>query len=290
MQNDVLGIIGGSGIYNIDGLTDIDEITVDTPYGKPSDVIRTGKIGNLLVAFLPRHGLHHNYLPNEVPYKANIWALKSIGVKWILSCSAVGSLQDEIKPCDIVLCDQFIDRTTQRPNSFFGKGIVGHVSMANPFSQELIDILINTIQPIMPVDKTLHTKGTYLCMEGPAFSTKAESKLYRSWGCSVIGMTNHTEAKLAKESEIAYACLAMITDYDCWHTSHDSVTVDMVLDNLKQNSSLAKDIVIKFAETIDKLRPITESHSAAKNSIMTQKNYIPKQTLDDVHILFNKYL
>ena len=288
--DDALGIIGGSGIYNIDGLTDVSEITVETPFGKPSDVIRTGKIGNLRVAFIPRHGLHHNYLPTEVPYKANIWALKSIGVKWILSCSAVGSLSEHIKPCDIVLCDQFIDRTTQRPLSFFGNGIVGHVSMAEPFSPELIAVLSDSIRPILPNDKTLHTSGTYLCMEGPSFSTKAESNLYRSWGCSVIGMTNHTEARLAKEAEIAYVCMAMITDYDCWHSSHEAVSVDMVIDNLRQNSSLAKDVIVRFANALDTVRPVCNSHTAAKHAIMTSREYIPENTRNNVEILFGKYI
>jgi 5'-methylthioadenosine phosphorylase len=229
-------------------------------------------------------------LPTEVPYKANIWALKSIGVKWILSCSAVGSLVEHIKPRDIVLCDQFIDRTTQRPQSFFGSGIVGHVSMAEPFSPELISLLSDSIHPILPSDKTLHTSGTYLCIEGATFSTKSESKLYRSWGCSVIGMTNHTEAKLAKEAEIAYVCMSMITDYDCWHTSHEAVSVDMVIGNLRQNSSLAKDIIICFANALDKVRPVCSSHSAAKHAIMTTREYIPPTTRNAVEILFGNYI
>lgn len=286
----VLGVIGGSGIYNIKGLTDVSEITVETPFGKPSDVIRIGYIGHMKVAFIPRHGLHHNYLPSEVPYKANIWAFKSIGVKWILSCSAVGSLNDNIKPGDIVLCDQFIDRTTQRPLSFFGNGIVGHVSMAEPFSPELVSLLSDSIRPIIPNDKTLHTSGTYLCIEGATFSTKAESNLYRSWGCSVIGMTNHTEARLAKESEIAYVCMAMITDYDCWHNSCDAVSVDMVIDNLRKNSCFAMDIIIRFAVLLDVKRPICNSHFAAKHASMTPCEYIPENTRNSVEILFGKYI
>jgi 5'-methylthioadenosine phosphorylase len=290
MEKASLGVIGGSGIYNIEGLTDVRDVVVDTPFGKTSDVLRTGKIGGLIVVFVPRHGLHHNYLPSEVPYQANIWALKSLGVKWILSCSAVGSLKEEIKPQDIVLCDQFIDRTTCRPISFFGDGIVGHVSLADPFSDELIQILADVIKPILPAGKALHESGTYLCMEGPAFSTRAESNVYRSWGCSVIGMTNHTEARLAREAEIAYSSIAMITDYDCWHTCHDAVSVDMVIENLTQNSKLAKEIVVNFAKRMDMLRPICLAHSAAKNSIMTQKEYIPEDTLQKIKLIFGSYI
>jgi 5'-methylthioadenosine phosphorylase len=286
----MLGVIGGSGIYNIEGLTDVREVAIETPFGKTSDLLRIGKIGDLTVVFVPRHGLHHTYLPCEVPYQANIWALKSLGVKWILSCSAVGSLKEEIKPQDVVLCDQFIDRTTRRPVSFFGDGIVGHVSLADPFSDELIRILADVIKPILPDGKTLHESGTYLCMEGPAFSTRAESNVYRSWGCSVIGMTNHTEARLAREAEIAYASIAMITDYDCWHTAHDAVTVEMVIENLTQNSKLAKEIVLNFAKRMDVLRPVCVAHSAAKNSIMTRKEYIPENTLQKINLIFGSYI
>jgi len=198
------------------------------------------------VVFLARHGRHHSYLPTEVPYRANIWAMRSLGVRWILSPSAVGSLQQQVKPLDMVVPDQFIDRTHQRPISFFGEGAVAHVALADPFCAGLSRLLADVADSLMPTGRSLHRGGTYLCMEGPAFSTRAESNLYRSWGCTVIGMTNHTEARLAREAEIAYATLAMATDYDCWYADHDSVTVEMVIANLRANAELATQITGKL--------------------------------------------
>ena len=206
-----LGVLGGSGLYAMDGLEDLREISVETPYGAPSDQLRLGRIGDLEVVFLARHGRHHSFTPTEVPYRANLWALRSLGVRWILSVSAVGSLQEKNQPLDMLVPDQFIDRTHQRPLSFFGDGLVAHVGVADPFCPVLSSILADVGESLMPAGRTLHRGGTYLCMEGPAFSTRAESELYRSWGCAVIGMTNHTEARLAREAEIAYSTLAMVT-------------------------------------------------------------------------------
>ena len=273
-----LGVIGGSGLYAMDGLEDIREITLDTPFGPPSDSLRLGRLGGMEVVFLARHGRHHSFLPSEVPYRANIWALRSLGVRWILSPSAVGSLQQAVKPLDMVVPDQFIDRTQQRPSSFFGEGAVAHVAFADPFCAGLSRLLADVADSLMPAGRSLHRGGTYLCMEGPAFSTRAESNLYRSWGCTVIGMTNHTEARLAREAEIAYATLAMATDYDCWYADHDSVTVEMVIANLHANAELATQIVRTTAERVAALRPSSPAHSALRDALMTPKQHVPPAT------------
>jgi 5'-methylthioadenosine phosphorylase len=209
-----------------------------------------------------------------VPYRANLWALRSLGVRWILSVSAVGSLQDTLRPLDFLVPDQFIDRTHQRPLTLFGEGLVAHVTAADPFCPVLSDLLVDSGRPLMPEGRALHQGGTYLCMEGPAFSTRAESQLYRSWGAHVIGMTNHTEARLAREAEIAYATLAMVTDYDCWHQEHDSVTVEMVIENLRTNASLAQKVVRAAAERIARERPTSPSHSALRHALMTPKEQV----------------
>jgi 5'-methylthioadenosine phosphorylase len=262
----------------MEGLEDGRELTISTPYGDPSDALRLGRIGDLDVVFLARHGQHHTYLPTEVPYKANLWALRSLGVRWILSVSAVGSLQEQFRPLDMLVPDQFIDRTHQRPLSFFGEGLVAHVTAADPFCPSLSTILADVADSLMPEGRQLHRGGTYLCMEGPAFSTRAESELYRSWGCSVIGMTNHTEARLAREAEIAYATLAMVTDYDCWHQEHDSVTVEMVIANLQANAALAQTIVRLAAERIGAQRPTSASHRALRHALMTPASHVPLET------------
>ena len=273
-----LGVLGGSGLYAMEGLEAVEELHIDTPFGAPSDSLRLGRLGGMEVVFLARHGRHHSVLPTEVPYRANIWALRSLGVRWILSASAVGSLQESVRPLDMVVPDQFIDRTHQRPLSFFGAGAVAHVTMADPFCPSLSRVLADVAESLMPEGRSLHRGGTYLCMEGPAFSTRAESNLYRSWGCSVIGMTNHTEARLAREAEIAYATLAMATDYDCWFAGHDSVTVDMVIANLKANAELATLIVRTTAERIAALRPTSSAHTALKDALMTAKAHVPVET------------
>jgi len=273
-----LGVLGGSGLYAMDGLEDLREISVETPYGAPSDQLRLGRIGDLEVVFLARHGRHHSFTPTEVPYRANLWALRSLGVRWILSVSAVGSLQEKNQPLDMLVPDQFIDRTHQRPLSFFGDGLVAHVGVADPFCPMLSSILADVGESLMPAGRTLHRGGTYLCMEGPAFSTRAESELYRSWGCAVIGMTNHTEARLAREAEIAYSTLAMVTDYDCWHQDHDAVTVEMVIENLRTNASLAQEIIAKAAQRIAAQRPASGAHQALRHALMTAPEQVPAET------------
>ncbi|MEB3261231.1 MAG: S-methyl-5'-thioadenosine phosphorylase [Cyanobacteriota bacterium] len=273
-----LGVLGGSGLYAMEGLEDIQEVTVSTPYGEPSDSLRVGRIGELEVVFLARHGRNHTFTPSEVPYKANLWALRSLGVRWILSVSAVGSLQEEVRPLDMLVPDQFIDRTHQRPLSFFGEGLVAHVAAADPFCPSLSAILADVADSLMPEGRALHRGGTYLCMEGPAFSTRAESELYRSWGCQVIGMTNHTEARLAREAEMAYATLAMVTDYDCWHQEHDAVSVEMVIANLRANAELAQRIVRLAAERVGAQRPSSSAHRALRHALMTPPQHVPAAT------------
>jgi len=284
-----LGVLGGSGLYAMDGLEEIQELSIETPFGQPSDQLRLGRLGGMEVVFLARHGRHHSFLPSEVPYRANIWAMRSLGVRWILSPSAVGSLQESVKPLDMVVPDQFIGRTHERPNSFFGEGAVAHVSLADPFCPNLSRLLADVADSLMPEGRSLHRGGTYLCMEGPAFSTRAESNLYRSWGCSVIGMTNHTEARLAREAEIAYATLAMATDYDCWFEDHDSVTVDMVIANLKANASLATQIVRTTAERVAALRPSSMAHNALQDALMTQKEQVPSATRAKLDLFTSPY-
>ncbi len=284
-----LGVLGGSGLYAMDGLEDLRELDLDTPYGRPSDSLRIGRIGDLEVVFLARHGRHHTFTPTEVPYRANIWALRSLGVRWILSVSAVGSLQEQYRPLDMVVPDQFIDRTHQRPLSFFGEGVVAHVTVADPYCGALSRILEDVGDSLMPEGRRLHRGGTYLCMEGPAFSTRAESELYRSWGCSVIGMTNHTEARLAREAEIAYATLAMVTDYDCWHTEHASVTVEMVIENLRANAALAQEIVRAAAQRVGVQRPASKAHQALRHALMTPMDSVPAATRRKVDLLTTPY-
>jgi 5'-methylthioadenosine phosphorylase len=284
-----LGVLGGSGLYAMERLENVQELTIDTPFGAPSDSLRLGTLGGMEVVFLARHGRHHTFLPTEVPYRANIWAMRSLGVRWILSPSAVGSLQEQVKPLDMVVPDQFIDRTMQRPISFFGEGAVAHVALADPFCPSLSRLLADVADSLMPEGRSLHRGGTYLCMEGPAFSTRAESNLYRSWGCTVIGMTNHTEARLAREAEIAYATLAMATDYDCWYADHDSVTVEMVIGNLRANAALATQIVRTTAERIAAQRPASVAHSALRDALMTPADQVPAATRRKLDLFTEPY-
>ncbi|MBM5792615.1 MAG: S-methyl-5'-thioadenosine phosphorylase [Cyanobacteria bacterium M_surface_7_m2_037] len=284
-----LGVLGGSGLYAMEGLENVQELTIETPFGAPSDSLRLGTLGGMEVVFLARHGRHHTFLPTEVPYRANIWAMRSLGVRWILSPSAVGSLQEQVKPLDMVVPDQFIDRTMQRPISFFGEGAVAHVALADPFCPSLSRLLADVADSLMPEGRSLHRGGTYLCMEGPAFSTRAESNLYRSWGCTVIGMTNHTEARLAREAEIAYATLAMATDYDCWYADHDSVTVEMVIGNLRANAALATQIVRTTAERIAAQRPASVAHSALRDALMTPADQVPAATRRKLDLFTEPY-
>ena len=285
----VIGVLGGNGLYAMDGLSEVEELVLETPFGRPSDALVRGRIGAATVIFLARHGCHHSYLPSEVPYRANIWAMRSLGVRWILSCSAVGSLRQELKPLDLVIPDQFIDRTHGRPASFFGQGAVAHIAFGDPFCPVLSTLLSDAVAAVLPADRQLHRGGTYLCMQGPAFSTRAESELYRSWGCDVIGMTNHTEARLAREAEIAYSTLAMVTDYDCWHPEHDAVTVEMVIGNLRANAETAQQVVRQAAAAIDQQRPASSAHHALCNSLMTPADQVPAETRRQLDLFTSPY-
>ena len=289
LSNATIGILGGSGLYAMEELRDVEELEVPTPFGQPSDRLIRGNLDGTTVIFLARHGRHHSYLPSEVPYRANIWAMRSLGVRWILSCSAVGSLQEQHRPLDLVIPDQFIDRTQGRAASFFGEGAVAHVAFADPFCQTLSGLLADAAQSVLPEGRRLHRGGTYLCMQGPAFSTKAESELYRSWGCDVIGMTNHTEARLAREAEIAYSTLAMVTDYDCWHPEHDAVTVEMVIGNLRANAETAQQVVRQAAAAIDQQRPASSAHHALCNSLMTPADQVPAETRRQLDLFTSPY-
>ncbi len=289
LENAKLGVLGGSGLYSIDNIENIKELDIETPYGKPSDKLRLGTLSGMEVVFLARHGRHHTFTPTDIPYRANIWALRSLNVRWILSPSAVGSLQEQVRPLDMVVPDQFIDRTHQRPLTFFSDGVVAHITMADPFCPTLSRLLAEEGEKIMPEGRQLHRGGTYLAMEGPAFSTRAESKLYRSWGCNIIGMTNHTEARLAREAEIAYASLSMATDYDCWHEGHGDVNVDMVLENLNSNAKVARQIVEATAKRISVIRPTSSSHMALKNSLMTSKDMVPSLTRKKINLFTKSY-
>jgi 5'-methylthioadenosine phosphorylase len=273
-----VGVIGGSGLYAIAGLEDERELEVETPYGLPSDRLRVGRLEGVETVFLARHGRHHQFLPREVPYRANLWAMRSLGVRWLISVSAVGSLQASIRPRDMVVPNQFIDRTQQRPQTFFGEGCVAHVSLADPFCSRLSQLVSEAAESSLPKGQALHRGGTYLCMEGPAFSTRAESELYRSWGCSVIGMTNHTEARLAREAELAYASLSMVTDFDCWHQDHDAVTVEMVMGNLRANAMATEPILRSLMQRIGLERPASPTHTALANALVTPQGVVPLET------------
>lgn len=290
MTQALVGIIGGSGLYKMDALQDIEEVEVNTPFGSPSDRIILGTLEGMRVAFLARHGRNHHLLPSELPYRANIYALKSLGVQYILSASAVGSLKEEVKPLDLVIPDQFIDRTKHRISTFFGNGVVAHIAFGDPICTQLSQVLTDAINQLNLPDITLHQNGTYVCMEGPAFSTKAESNLYRSWGGTIIGMTNLPEAKLAREAEIAYATLALVTDYDCWHPDHDSVTVEMVVQNLQRNAVNAQKVIQATVQRLSENLPKSEAHSALKYAILTPLDQIPAERKEQLKLLLENYL
>uniref|UniRef100_B8HRH5 S-methyl-5'-thioadenosine phosphorylase n=1 Tax=Cyanothece sp. (strain PCC 7425 / ATCC 29141) TaxID=395961 RepID=B8HRH5_CYAP4 len=290
MEQAAIGIIGGSGLYQMEALQDLSEVQVDTPFGSPSDAIRLGTLEGTRVAFLARHGRNHHLLPTEIPFRANLYAMKSLGVKYIISASAVGSLKAEVKPLDMVVPDQFIDRTRNRVSTFFGDGIVAHISFGQPICKTLAGLVAEAIAELNLPGVDLHRGGTYVCMEGPAFSTQAESNLYRSWGGTIIGMTNLPEAKLAREAEIAYATLALVTDYDCWHPDHDSVTVDMVLANLQRNAVNAQKVIQATVKRLSQLAPASEAHNALKHAIITPLNKVPEQTRRKLDLLLAKYV
>ncbi len=286
MAEQMIGIIGGSGLYNIEGIKDVETVPVDTPFGMPSDNFTIGTLEGRRVAFLPRHGKGHTILPSELNFRANIYGMKKLGVEHIIAVSAVGSMKEEIKPLDIVIPDQFFDRTRGRMSTFFGEGIVGHVSFADPICGMLANTLFHAAQSI---GVRAHKGGTYLCMEGPMFSTRAESNVYRQWGVSIIGMTNLQEAKLAREAEICYSTLAMATDYDCWHVGEEVVTLEMVIANLNKNVETAKRILRVAIPKIEKKRSCGCA-TAAENAIVTHKDLIPESTKRKLHVIFGKYL
>jgi len=282
-----IGIIGGSGLYHIEGFTRQKWVKIKTPFGPPSDELLTGRLGGREVVFLPRHGRGHRILPSELNHRANIWAMKKLGVEWIISVSAVGSLQARYRPCDIVLPDQFLDRTKRSAeHTFFGRGIVAHVAFANPICEELRVLLLESTSALR---LRVHNGGTYVNMEGPAFSTRAESIANHKAGLDVIGMTNLGEAKCAREAEIAYATLAMVTDYDCWKGDEEHVTVELVIENLHRNAASAKAIVAHVLPRIP-TAPGWPCHSALKSAIMTDRRFWPPKVARELHPLLAKYL
>jgi len=287
MSSHRIGIIGGSGLYHIEGFTNQKWVKVKTPFGAPSDDFLTGKLGGRDVVFLPRHGRGHRVMPSELNHRANIWAMKKLGVAWIISASAVGSLQAKYKPCDLVLVDQFLDRTKRYfEHTFFGRGIVGHIAFAEPIAEELRQLLLKNARALKA---RVHDGGTYVNMEGPAFSTRAESQTNHKLGYDVIGMTNLGEAKCAREAEIAYATIAMITDYDSWKTDEAHVTVEMIIDNLRRNAEMAKAIVAKTIPQIPSA-PSWSCHDSLRNAIMTDKKLWPAKTKRELAPILAKYL
>lgn len=279
----LVGIIGGSGLYQMDAVEDAHDIEVTTPYGSPSEKIVLGRVGDVPVAFLARHGRGHRLLPSEVPYRANICALKQLGVKYVLSFSAVGSLKQEFRPLDMVLPDQFIDLTRKRETSFFGAGAVAHVSMAHPVCAATRATLERATAKVLQAESTghvpeIHSGGCYVCIEGPQFSSLAESNWYRSMNAGIIGMTNMPEAKLAREAQMAYATLAMVTDYDCWHPKEAHVTADMALRNLLQNAGRAQKIAALAIEMLGREQPVSDAHTALQNALVTQPAQMSEAT------------
>jgi len=290
MPQATIGVIGGSGLYRMEGMTDIEEVAVQTPFGNPSDVITVGKVEGVSMAFLPRHGRGHRISPTEIPVPANIWALKSLGVEWVISVSAVGSLREHIAPRDLIIPDQLFDRTKSRVNTFFEGGIVVHCTFAEPFCPTLSELLLESASELRDV-KVL-AGGTYVCIEGPLFSTKAESRVYRSWGMDIIGMTALPEAKLAREAELCYATIACATDYDVWRESEESVTVEMVIGNLSANVANAQRILRLVAQKIpaDRSANTCGCPGALENAILTDRSLIPEEVKERYSLLIGKYL
>jgi 5'-methylthioadenosine phosphorylase len=285
LQHAEIGIIGGSGLYSMPGFSDIEEISLQTPFGMPSDPYVLGTLEGRKVAFLTRHGRGHRFMPTEINYRANIHGFKQLGVERILSLSAVGSLKEEHHPMDFVVPDQFIDRTRHRIDTFFGEGLAIHIGFGDPICAELAKVAVGACQR---VGVNVKPRGTYLNMEGPQFSTKAESHLYRSWGLDVIGMTNLSEARLAREAELCYTTVAMVTDYDCWHETEDHVSVDQIVAVLQKNAENACAVVRQAVAAMPKTRNCKCS-AALKNAIFTQKNLVPAATLERLHLLVGKY-
>lgn len=283
-----VGVIGGSGLYEMDGLTDVEFVAVDTPWGEPSDELVRGMLGGTQMYFLPRHGRGHTLMPGEINYRANVYALKKVGVEWVISVSAVGSMKEEIEPGHVVIPDQFYDNTRGRHSTFFGGGVVAHVSMADPVCPILSDVLYRSA---LEVGATVHKGGTYMCMEGPQFSSRAESRVYRQWGVDVIGMTNMPEAKLVREAEMGYATLALSTDYDCWHDDHDDVTVEDILKTLMSNVELSKRII---AEAVPRIPASTDKGTiwanALEHAIITSRDSISPEARQRLGLLIGRYV
>ena len=282
-----IGIIGGSGLYEMGGVTEAHEVAVETPFGPPSDVLVLGTLEGRKVAFLPRHGRGHRISPSEINFRANIYALKSIGVERILSVSAVGSLKEKYAPLHMVIPDQFVDRTFQRPSTFFGRGLVAHVAFAHPFCADLGPVLGRAARA---AGATVHEGGTYICIEGPQFSTRAESELYRSWGMDVIGMTNLQEARLAREAEICYSTLAMVTDYDCWHPGHDSVTADQIIATLVTNTESARTVLRGALRRIPREPRTCECATALSHALVTPAELVPDDVLRELAPIVGRYM
>jgi len=286
MADKVIGVIGGSGLYNMDALEDVKAEKVSTPFGEPSDEYITGSLAGVKMVFLPRHGKEHRLLPSEINYRANIYGMKKLGVTAIISVSAVGSMKEEIHPGDMVIVDQFFDRTKARESTFLGNGVAGHVEFANPVCATLSSVLYEAAKE---AGATVHMGGTYVCIEGPQFSTRAESLIYRSWGVDVIGMTNIPEAKLAREAGICYATIALSTDYDCWHEEEESVTVEMILQTIKNNVATARDIISHAAPGAGN-ECACGCKDAMRYAAVTQRDAIPAETKEALSIILGKYL
>lgn len=283
---DILGVIGGSGLYGMEGLKNVRTVAVRTPFGDPSDDLMVGDLDGRTLAFLPRHGRGHRFLPSQINYRANIYAMKKVGVKWVLSISAVGSMKESIRPGDIVVADQFYDHTRFRPTTFFGDGLVGHIPFADPVCPNLAAVAYAAAKKVV---KRTHRGGTYLCMEGPAFSTRAESRIYRKWGVDVIGMTNLPEAKLAREAELCYATLALATDYDCWHETEEDVSIEAVLALLRKNVENSKRIVREVARRLPG-KGSCGCDESLRHAIITDRKKIPAPARRKLALLIGKYL
>jgi 5'-methylthioadenosine phosphorylase len=281
-----IGIIGGTGLYQMEGFSEVKEVKVDTPFGPPSDNLMLGRLEGHRVAFLPRHGRGHRLLPHELDYQANVFAMKRLGVEWILSVSAVGSLKETYAPTHMVIPDQLVDRTRQRKSTFFGRGLVAHVAFAHPFCASLSKLMA---EACAEAGATHHVGGTYLCIEGPQFSTRAESELYRSWGMDVIGMTNLQEAKLAREAEICYATLAMVTDYDCWHPEHDAVTAEQIIANLGKNAEKAKSVLRAAVRRLPVPRDC-ECANALRFALVTAPERVPESVKRELAPIIGRYM
>jgi 5'-methylthioadenosine phosphorylase len=281
-----IGMIGGSGLYEMEGFTDVHQVEIETPFGSPSDELVVGTLEGQSVVFLPRHSRGHRILPHELNYRANVFAMKKLGVEWILSVSAVGSLKQEYEPLHMVVPDQFVDRTLQRRSTFFGRGLVAHVAFAQPFCPNLSKAMAAACEE---AGATYHVGGTYVCIEGPHFSTRAESELYRSWGMDIIGMTNLQEARLAREAEICYSTLAMVTDYDCWHPEHDSVTADQIIANLGRNADTAK-AVLRAAVRRLPIERRCECESALRHALITAPELVPGVIKRELEPIIGRYM